>query len=60
MLPVIVVNANEMLGAGRIRALLDYFSQHAEYVVAATHPEEGEELKEANPIIPVTRSIASG
>ncbi|MFD1632979.1 archaea-specific SMC-related protein [Haloplanus ruber] len=45
--PVVVVDAIEMLDAERIRGLLDFFDDHARYVVAAALPEEAEHLRPA-------------
>jgi DNA repair ATPase RecN len=44
--PVVVVDAIEMLDAKRIRGLLEFFADHARYVVAAVLPEEAEQLRE--------------
>ena len=44
--PVVVVDAIEMLDAERIRGLLEFFDDHARYVVAAVLPEEAERLRE--------------
>lgn len=44
--PVVVVDAIEMLDAERIRGLLEFFDEHARYVVAAVLPEEAERLRE--------------
>jgi predicted nucleic acid-binding Zn-ribbon protein len=44
--PAVVVDAIEMLDAERIRGLLDFFADHARYVVAAVLPEEAERLGE--------------
>jgi len=44
-IPVVVVDAIEMLDAERIRGLLDFFDEHATYVVAAVLPEEAERLR---------------
>ncbi|AZH26719.1 archaea-specific SMC-related protein [Haloplanus aerogenes] len=43
--PVVVVDAIEMLDAERIHGLLDFFDEHARYVVAAVLPEEAERLR---------------
>jgi len=43
--PVVVVDAIEMLDAERIHGLLDFFADHARYVVAAVLPEEAERLR---------------
>lgn len=43
-LPIVVVDAVEMLDAARIEGLLEYFSQYADYVVMAVLPEEAKEL----------------
>ncbi|WP_251328106.1 archaea-specific SMC-related protein [Haloplanus pelagicus] len=43
--PVVVVDAIEMLDAERIRGLLDFFDEHARYVVAAVLPEEADRLR---------------
>ena len=43
-LPIVVIDAVEMLDADRIYGLLTYFEQHADYVVAAVLPEEANEL----------------
>jgi DNA repair exonuclease SbcCD ATPase subunit len=43
--PVVVVDAIEMLDAERIHGLLDFFDSHARYVVAAVLPEEAERLR---------------
>lgn len=45
VLPIIVIDAVEMLDAERIEGLLAYFSQYANYVVMAVLPEEGKELQ---------------
>ncbi|GAB6863051.1 archaea-specific SMC-related protein [Haloplanus litoreus] len=45
--PVVVVDAIEMLDAERIRGLLDFFDEHARYVVAAVLPEEADHLRPA-------------
>jgi len=45
--PVVVVDAIEMLDAERIRGLLEFFDEHARYVVAAVLPEEAEHLRTA-------------
>jgi chromosome segregation ATPase len=50
-LPIIIVDAVEMLDAARIEGLLDYFSQYADYVVMAVLPEEAKELEDAYPTI---------
>lgn len=50
-LPVIVIDAVEMLDADRIRGLLEYFEHHAEHVVAAVLPEEAAELEERYPTV---------
>ncbi|WP_323173501.1 archaea-specific SMC-related protein [Natrialba sp. PRR66] len=50
-LPVVVIDAVEMLDADRIRGLLDYFEDHTEYVVAAVLPEEARELEETYPTV---------
>ncbi|SIS13298.1 archaea-specific SMC-related protein [Natronorubrum thiooxidans] len=50
-LPVIVIDAIEMLDADRIRGLLDYFNRHAAHVVAAVLPEEAAELDETYPTV---------
>ncbi|MFC4440124.1 MULTISPECIES: archaea-specific SMC-related protein [Natrialbaceae] len=57
-LPIIVVDAVEMLDASRIRGLLNYFDQHAEYVIAAVLPEEAAELEEAYPAVPTSSFTA--
>jgi predicted nucleic acid-binding Zn-ribbon protein len=44
--PAVVVDAIEMLDAARIGGLLDFFADHARYVVAAVLPEEAERLRE--------------
>ena len=44
--PVVVVDAIEMLDAERIHGLLEFFADHARYVVAAVLPEEAERLRE--------------
>jgi DNA repair exonuclease SbcCD ATPase subunit len=44
--PVVVVDAIEMLDAERIHGLLDFFADHARYVVAAVLPEEADRLRE--------------
>jgi predicted nucleic acid-binding Zn-ribbon protein len=44
-IPIVVVDAIEMLDAERIRGLLDFFDEHATYVVAAVLPEEAERLR---------------
>jgi len=44
--PVVVVDAIEMLDAERIHGLLDFFDEHARYVVAAVLPEEADRLRE--------------
>jgi len=44
--PVVVVDAIEMLDAERIHGLLEFFDDHARYVVAAVLPEEAERLRE--------------
>ena len=49
--PVVVIDAVETLDAERIRGLLTYFEQHADYVVAAVIPEEADELNDAYPRI---------
>jgi len=49
--PIVVIDAVEMLDAERIRGLLTYFEQHADYVVAAVLPEEADELDDAYPRI---------
>ncbi|QGX96043.1 chromosome segregation ATPase [Haloplanus rallus] len=43
--PIVVVDAIEMLDAERIRGLLEFFDEHARYVVAAALPEEAECLR---------------
>ncbi|WP_255681609.1 archaea-specific SMC-related protein [Natrinema sp. SYSU A 869] len=43
-LPIVVIDAVEMLDADRIYGLLTYFKQHADYVVTAVLPEEADEL----------------
>lgn len=48
-LPIIVIDAVEMLDAERIQGLLEYFSQYAHYVVMAVLPEEGKELANLYP-----------
>ncbi|WP_224270938.1 archaea-specific SMC-related protein [Haloprofundus salinisoli] len=50
-LPIVVVDAVEMLDAERIQGLVDYFEMHATYVVAAVLPEEATELAETYPTI---------
>jgi len=45
-LPIVVVDAVEMLDAERIEGLLEYFSQYADYVVMAVLPEEAKELED--------------
>lgn len=45
-LPIVVVDAVEMLDADRIEGLLDYFSQYADYVVMSVLPEEASELED--------------
>ncbi|MFB6234469.1 MAG: archaea-specific SMC-related protein [Halopenitus sp.] len=45
-LPIVVVDAVEMLDAARIEGLLEYFSQYADYVVMAVLPEEAKELED--------------
>jgi hypothetical protein len=44
--PVVVVDAVEMLDADRVCGLLDFFDDHAQYVVAAVLPEEAAPLRE--------------
>jgi predicted nucleic acid-binding Zn-ribbon protein len=44
--PAVVVDAIEMLDAERIHGLLDFFADHARYVVAAVLPEEADRLRE--------------
>jgi predicted nucleic acid-binding Zn-ribbon protein len=44
--PAVVVDAIEMLDAERIGGLLDFFADHAHYVVAAVLPEEADRLRE--------------
>lgn len=46
-LPIIIIDAVEMLDAERIEGLLEYFSQHADYVIMAVLPEEAKELEDA-------------
>ena len=43
--PAVVVDAIEMLDAERIGGLLDFFADHARYVVAAILPEEADQLQ---------------
>lgn len=50
-LSIIIVDAVEMLDANRIEGLLEYFSQHAAYVVTAVLPEEAAELDDTYPTI---------
>lgn len=50
-LPFIIVDAVEMLDAERIRGLLKFFSQYADYVVTAVLPEEARELEGVFPTI---------
>lgn len=45
-LPIIIIDAVEMLDAVRIEGLLEYFSQHADYVIMAVLPEEAKELED--------------
>lgn len=45
-LPMVVVDAVEMLDAERIEGLLEYFSRYADYVVMAVLPEEAKELED--------------
>jgi len=44
VVPFLVVDAVEMFDAERIDGLVDVFGDHAEFVVAAVLPEEGEQL----------------
>ena len=44
-IPVVVVDAVEMLDADRVRGLLEFFDDHARYVVAAVLPEEAAPLR---------------
>jgi chromosome segregation ATPase len=55
--PVVVIDAVEMFDAERIRGLLDYFEQYAEYVVAAVLPEEAGELDDTYPRITTSSSF---
>jgi chromosome segregation ATPase len=50
-LPIVVIDAVEMLDADRIYGLLTYFEQHADYVVAAILPEEADELDGTFPCV---------
>lgn len=50
-LPIIIVDAVEMLDAERIEGLLEYFSQYADYVIMAVLPEEAKELEDTYPTI---------
>ncbi|ELY62900.1 archaea-specific SMC-related protein [Natrinema versiforme] len=56
-LPIVVIDAVEMLDADRIYGLLTYFEQHADYVVAAVLPEEADELDARFPSILPTSSF---
>ena len=55
--PVVVVDAIEMLDAARIGGLLDFFADHARYVVAAVLPEEAERLRERFETVAPTADI---
>lgn len=57
--PVVVIDAIEMLDADRIQALLDFFSQHARYVLAATLPEEARQLGDAYRCVEVRDLVTS-
>ncbi|WP_251342549.1 archaea-specific SMC-related protein [Haloplanus halophilus] len=60
VVPVVVVDAIEMLDAERIRGILSVFDDHARYVVAAALPEEAERLRTAfDTVSPRTPEIAS-
>jgi chromosome segregation ATPase len=56
-IPMLVVDAVEMFDAERIRGLLEYFEQYADYVVAAVLPEEAGELDDAYPRITTASSF---
>jgi len=56
--PVVVVDAIEMLDAERIRGLLDFFAEHARYVVAAVLPEEADRLRERFDTVTPTAELA--
>ncbi|MFC6768773.1 archaea-specific SMC-related protein [Natrinema soli] len=56
-LPIVVIDAVEMLDADRIYGLLTYFKQHADYVVTAVLPEEADELDGTVPSILTTSSL---
>ena len=55
--PIVVVDAIEMLDAARIGGLLDFFADHARYVVAAVLPEEAERLRERFETVASTADI---
>lgn len=57
--PAVVIDAIEMLDADRIQALLDFFSRHARYVLAATLPEEAGELAESYARVDVSAAMAA-
>lgn len=57
--PVVVVDAIEMLDADRIRALLDFFTRHADYVIAAALPEEASELAGDYPQVDVHSAVTA-
>jgi predicted nucleic acid-binding Zn-ribbon protein len=57
--PAVVVDAIEMLDAARIGGLLDFFADHARYVVAAVLPEEAERLRERFETVAPTADIGA-
>jgi len=56
-LPIVVIDAVEMLDADRIYGLLSYFEQYADYVIAAVLPEEADELDGTFPCVPTSSSF---
>ncbi|WP_433634203.1 archaea-specific SMC-related protein [Halomicrococcus sp. NG-SE-24] len=58
-IPIVVVDAVEMLDADRIRGLLTHFEQHADYVVAAVLPAEAGELDDTYPCIRTSSSFTA-
>lgn len=57
--PVVVIDAIEMLDADRIQSLLDFFARHATYVLAATLPEEAAELAESYEQVDVNAAVVT-
>jgi len=49
--PFVVIDAVEMFDAERIRALVEHFSQYADYVVTAVLPEERAALADDYPVV---------